>query len=1217
MPRTTAVYFRPRKHLIALATSAVLLPIGAAAIDLAEGPPGTVEPYVRPNVIISIDDSGSMGYKLDSESSRDVNNRLVPDLANGGWSSNSKRINVLKYALESIFDPSHVRYDSGLLPDGKIRIAWQAMHNNGGSPNALSVNPTGNSSPGQNTNSMRVLEGAHRTNFLNFIKDLSAKSGTPSHTMMQQADAYMRRPLGKNGPWSSNPGGNNAKATEYLGCRRNYHILMTDGRWNGTAHAVTDTDYRDNATNLELPNGAEYKSSNNNTKLYRDTHSGSTLADWAFMSWAKPLQNTNSLIGNIQPTVDYNKAPATENFGKDGEGKDAVLERFWNPRYNPATWPHMVTYTIGFSRMAYTWPGNATLKAPGQGGTASAPTFSDLDLLVPFSYNAGSNGTLPDLITGNISWPQMGSENVRSLDLWHAALNGRGRFYAVERGEDLEKAFRDIFGQINAATDPDFSSSATSGSNITRYDVGRFTAAYEPKDNWKGFVLGSSVKTDGSVVPLPGWNNKNTAELLDAISNIDSRLILSWSNKRESSGAEKGGVSFEWDTSENYLSTEQKTWLKKDTAGNPGTDVKGKERLMYIRGERGKEGEGANDLRKRTSRQGDIINSVVWYVGAPSDSYALKGYSAFVRANKAREPMIYVGGNDGMLHGFSANNGEEKIAYVPKGVIAKLRYLTAQDYDSNHKYFVDGSPMTGDVDMGVGTQDPAAPGYSPNYTPDWRTVLVGTLGLGGKGYFALDVTNPSTGASGSTPAFLKSNASSLVLLDRSRSTFEGQLDCAGLTGGSLAACNLQKEEEADIGHITAQPVLDDANPMRSTQITRMNNNRWAVVMGNGYNSLNQRPVLLVQYLDKEKELVRIQATNDAKGTGNANDNGLAAPRLVDLNGDGRVDVAYAGDNQGNMWKFDLTSTSDSSWGVAFNGHPLFTARGIPPGGGARNKVQPITTAPTVAANDRIAQADPDDPGTRYRVGGMMVAFGTGRNIAFNDPENGEIQSLYSVLDNTRYEIIDTSFGKRLKIITTSSGTCSPIPGSDCIPAPKALGIGPTAAKLVQQEIEEKDGGAAGVIKSTGVTLDKTAWAGGYNGWYIDLPSVGERLLKPMNFYDGSNILNVYSQVPAKGADVDPNTESCESVAVDEERQWLTQINIMDGLRPSVQIIDYNNDGMYTDADANVSRIKVSKGSHNQVAQGDKVQDLNVKNEIELTMARMPEETMRPSWRQVH
>ncbi|MFO1183133.1 MAG: pilus assembly protein PilC, partial [Ottowia sp.] len=123
-------------------------------------------------------------------------------------------------------------------------------------------------------------------------------------------------------------------------------------------------------------------------------------------------------------------------------------------------------------------------------------------------------------------------------------------------------------------------------------------------------------------------------------------------------------------------------------------------------------------------------------------------------------------------------------------------------------------------------------------------------------------------------------------------------------------------------------------------------------------------------------------------------------------------------------------------------------------------------------------------------------------------------------------------------------------------------------------------------------------------------------LKPMSFFDGSNLLTVFSQVPAKGSNVDPNIESCESTSVDAERQYRTLINIMDGKRPTVQIVDYNGDGVYNlGSDQGISRKQVGKGAHNLVAKGDKVIDVDVKNNKEL-LARMPEQSLRPSWRQL-
>ena len=223
MPRSNPPQFR--KTLLALAVGAALAPYGAWALDLAEAPPGVVEPYVRPNVIISVDDSGSMGWRVTSTAGGD--NAITAPNPDGSWPANARRMNVLKYALTSIFDPTHPKYDPSLLPDKKIRIAWQAMWNNGGSPGIGPQKTSGNTTskagansvyngtdtPTAGTNSMKVLDNTHRTNFISFVDKLDAGNGTPSHWMFSQADAYMRSNVNSNGPWSGNPGGSDTAST--------------------------------------------------------------------------------------------------------------------------------------------------------------------------------------------------------------------------------------------------------------------------------------------------------------------------------------------------------------------------------------------------------------------------------------------------------------------------------------------------------------------------------------------------------------------------------------------------------------------------------------------------------------------------------------------------------------------------------------------------------------------------------------------------------------------------------------------------------------------------------------------------------------------------------------------------------------------------------------------------------------------------------------------
>ncbi|WP_404299873.1 pilus assembly protein [Alicycliphilus denitrificans] len=1231
MPRTQNRPFQ--KNLLAIAIGAALTP--AWALDLVQEPPlpTSKSAFVAPNVIISIDSSGSMddGVKTESTGSINTGKGYTEPYDNGTWENTARRINVLKYSLDTVFR------DTELIPDKKIRLAWQSFASNVDSST-------------MQTNSMRPLPEStttgHRKNFLDFVKNVKPSGYTPSHKMFKQADDYMRRPVSgnKNSPWSTDPGGTGSKAEEYLGCRRNYHIIMTDGRWNSltNTYRIGEIDYK----NTTLPDGKSYDITSDQTNIYK-SDDPSTLADWAFQSWAVPLQDASKLkeADKLKPSKVYEDAPATESFtgsktvdiyeeqpvyrdippclrwskngknclewtqGQTGttqvkvgtreETKTVDLEKYWNPKYNPATWPHMVTYTIGFSNAAITWPSSTGIISPSE--------------KTPFNYN----GSFPELVTGLQKWPSMDTTNSdtdveqRSLDLWHSAINGRGLFYAVTEAEDLAKAFREIIGKINteSAPLPDeiAGGGSTSGYNVSQNNAGIFASIYSPKRGWSGSITATRAvepeeyacptKDDATLkcIRFPdttsGWEGKSTADRLDELASVDNRLVLSWSDDTNN------GIPFKWDSTTGIgYSTAQKLALLGVTSGDTSLDplkTQGLNIVNYIRGDRSLEGTTTDKpLRVRYSRQGDVVNSEIWYTGRPSSNYAM-GYSAFVTTQKNRTPVIYVGGNDGMLHGFSATDGKELIAYVPRGVVGGLKALTDKDYQ--HRYYVDGSPMTGDIKDGS----------------TWKTMLVGSLGAGGKGYFLLDVTKP--GSFGTTAA------ADLVVLDRTRGNSEAAPNCAALAGAAQTACNAAVEENKDIGNIVAKPGRNPANLQEATQITRMNNGRWAVVMGNGYNSTNQRPVLLVQYLDGDKALKRIQATTQATGTGNAADNGLASPALVDLDGDGKTDVIYAGDNLGNLWKFDVTSATESDWKVAFGDNkPLFTARGPATlTGSTRDKVQPITAPPIVRPNDRVVTVGTGDSAKTVPIGGMMVAFGTGRNLTANDRRTDiaqPVQTLYSVLDNTRYRM---KSDKTSLEVHPGAGDCTSAPAT-CVPTPTPVGaIANDGKPLAKQSITTVSGDFATVTATQ--ELKKETWKD-YKGWYLDLPFGGERLLKPMQFFDGSNILAVYSESPSgtKNSESDNINESCVPVKVDTSAgsQFRTLINIMDGKLPTVQLVDYDNNGIYNADDLKVARAPVKTGTPILITKPNRIVDLTGGGGARDTLNRMPEQSVRPSWRQL-
>ena len=342
---------------------------------------------------------------------------------------------------------------------------------------------------------------------------------------------------------------------------------------------------------------------------------------------------------------------------------------------------------------------------------------------------------------------------------------------------------------------------------------------------------------------------------------------------------------------------------------------------------------------------------------------------------------------------------------------------------------------------------------------------------------------------------------------------------------------------------------------------------------------------------------------------------------MDLNGDGRADVVYAGDNRGNLWKFDLTAITPNAnplgipvnWKVAFDGRPLFTAEH---GSGPSAKRQPISAPPIVRANDRMQQVGTGASLKTVPVGGMMVAFGTGRNVTTADPGSTDVQTLYSVLDNTRYKVIDTALGKRLQVHPGHS--CGGTTGCTDVPAPKALGTGVAVAKLAKQKVTGSASGKGGLAADTpSQELKLETWKD-FNGWYLDFPVAGERLLKPMSFYDGSNVLAVYSQVPQRpsGSAGDATVESCDEVTVNGEQQFRTFVNIMDGKNPRVPLMDGNADGVINHLDAPFSRTNTTAGTHNIVTTGPhSAGDVDDKNKIE-KLARFPEQALRPVWRQL-
>jgi type IV pilus assembly protein PilY1 len=1008
--------FNPLKHFFLLAygllgTAAVL----AAPLTFQQVPAGAGAKEPAPNVIVSVDDSGSMG---------------------------AAGMATLRQALTATFGVT-----AGLA-DNRIRMAWQSM-------NRCPSLGTSSTACG-NYNGMRYFGGTHRANFDQWARTLVEGGGTPGHRMMANAGDYLMASISNNAsPWAADPG---VTLNPVLSCRKNFHIFMTDGGWNsGTTDTSQhiDTAGTNNGTRIVRGGGNadgtskpltasityDISTSTPETLLYRDNWGGpttnsagnrttlSTLSDLAFHYWSTDLQT--GLTNNVRPSINRS---STETFVATN-GSSTALPAFWNPRNNPATWQNMVNYTIGFNTAA-SWSG-----APLWGGDTFSGGLANLingvdSWTSPFcgpTNNAVANGNQPcDFSNGYTASGNAPVINGRRMDLWHAALNSRGLFVPAPTAQALVDAFQIILDDILVQTTKPLVSIAT---NSSRLSSGGFTyvAGYN-SEGWSGELSGYQINATTSLPSKsPTWQ---ATTLLDSTSttvfSTATRVVLTHTGTQ--------GTGFRWGN----LSTAQQAALRGGTAD---TATVGEQRVSYLLGDRSREQRVAGGyMRNRESRLGDIVNSNIWYTGKPSRlGFEHTGHASFRSSNASRTPVVYVGANDGMLHGFNANTGRELVAYVPKAAYEHLRSYTLPTY--SHRYFVDGHPFTGDADLGG--------------TLNWRTVLVSGLGAGGKGYFILDVTNPNNFVDPGAAA------SPIVLMDT--------------TDGA----------HPDIGHIFAAPVVDEQTRSRSQQIVKMNNNRWAVVMGNGYNSTNERPVLLIQYLDGDRSLKTI-VTNATTGA----TNGLAAPQVIDVNGDGKVDIAYAGDLNGNLWKFNLTGAVDTSWSVGFSGSPLYTAVD------AAGTPQAITVPPMYVA---------------HPLGGIQLVFGTGRELTASDRSSTQVQTIYGIWDKSTY-----------------GSPTGPISSND------VERITGGRVSLVQQT-QTGSVGSTGLLTTSSnpvvySRLDTTA----KRGWYFDLPVAGERVLGQPQVFEGQKAL-INSIVPKAAV----FGESC-NLEEAADRNFITILNAING-----------------------------------------------------------------------
>ena len=320
--------------------------------------------------------------------------------------------------------------------------------------------------------------------------------------------------------------------------------------------------------------------------------------------------------------------------------------------------------------------------------------------------------------------------------------------------------------------------------------------------------------------------------------------------------------------------------------------------VNYLRGDR--TGEGST-YRSRAHVLGDIIHSRPYFV---SDS-----------AN----PTVFVGANDGMLHAIDASTGatggQERWAYVPSMLIPKLRQLSVSPYA--HDYFVDGQIQVGSL-TSAGN----------------KRVLVGALGGGGKGLYALDIT----GSNGLAAA----NEAAVV------SKVMWEITPAQVNYAAPATANAY----VNLGYTYGTPTIAKVSGADR------------LIVGNGYNDNAGGDYQAYLFVIDPYTGQRVSAIKAGTSGTAASPNGLFTPVAVDSNRDGSVDLVYAGDLNGTLWKFNLGAGTATALLVT-------------------SPAQPITGTPGVAL---------------HPSGGFMVTFGTGSMLRASDATDSSVHYVYGVWD---------------------------------------------------------------------------------------------------------------------------------------------------------------------------------------------------------------------------
>jgi type IV pilus assembly protein PilY1 len=692
-------------------------------------------------------------------------------------------------------------------------------------------------------------------------------------------------------------------------------------------------------------------------------------------------------------------------------------------------------------------------------------------LSLAYSYNSGayqpvissqsisaSNGPLPANFLFGFAGSTGGSTNIHEIMCFKAAPVATGAGSAggsQKQAAKLETGTQAYF----AYYDPDGWTGDVTASGLGFDQYGNVIIAATP--NWDaacaltGVAAGNSCPTTGATGPIAAQVPNN-------------RAILSWNGSQ--------GIPFRWAS----LTINQQSALDAGDnvtyAGNPSYTVFARER--YLRGNRADEinSSGAGLFRARGGVLADVMDSSPAWVGPPIAPYiaawndrlypsaanpesgsGAQTYANYVSTEQTRQNVVYIGANDGLVHGFRSgsydttgnfvnnaltpNDGQEVLAYMPGAVVQSIHSATnSLDYSNTqyaHGFFVDATPTAGDL----------------FYGGQWHSWVVGGLGAGGAALYALDVTNPSPSN------FTESNAASLVV---------GEWTPASVNCVNVTNCG------KNMGNSYGTP-----------QIRRLHNGTWAVIFGNGYGSATGDAGIFIMTVDATTAATTFYYLSTATGNP-ANPDGIAYASAADLDGDHITDYVYAGDLLGNVWRFDLTSSNPANWAVTPG--PLFTT----PAG------QPITSAISIAGGSPTPGAPPL----------LMVLFGTGQKT----PLTTSSPATYSPGTQALYGVWDWNM--------TAWNATSQAQYATLAPA-AAVGLATPNYTIGQANLQAQAVTVNAATQDREIANNATiCWAGGSScangnnkyGWYFNLPGAQEQIVYSPELV--AQALTVNSVVPA-------------------------------------------------------------------------------------------------------